>query len=116
MVGVTTIRTGEIWLAELDPTVGREQGGRRPVVVVSSDGFHSLPIDMIMVVPLTGHDRGLVTQPPIANDRAGLSRVSFARPEDLRAIDARRLQRRLGQVSPDELAEIRKVLRYFLDL
>lgn len=115
-MGVSTIRSGEIWLAELDPTVGHEQGGRRPVVVVSSDGLNALPINMIMVVPLTSHDRGLVTQPRVANELSGLSRASFARPEDLRAVDARRLRRRLGQVSADELAEIRKVLRYFLDL
>jgi mRNA interferase MazF len=116
MVGVTEVRTGDIWLAHLDPTVGHEQGGRRPVVVVSSDGLHSLPIDMIVVVPLTGHDRGLVTQPRISSEGSGLSRISFARPEDMRAVDAARLQRRLGKVSPSELAEVRKVLRYFLDL
>jgi len=34
----------------------------------------------------------------------------------MRAIDTARLQRRLGRVSFDELAEIRKVMRYFLDL
>jgi mRNA interferase MazF len=113
---VIEVRTGEIWLAQLDPTVGHEQGGRRPVLIVSSNGLHSLPIDMIVVVPLTGHDRGLVTQPRISSEESGLSRVSFARPEDMRAIDARRLQRRLGIVSPTELVEVRKVLRYFLDL
>ena len=116
MVGVTAVRTGEIWLAELDPTVGHEQGGRRPVVVVSSNGLHALPIDMVVVVPLTGHDRGLVTQPRIVNASSGLTRASFARPEDLRSIDATRLRRRLGEVSDTELAEIRKIVRYFLDL
>ena len=116
MVGVTEIRTGDIWLAHLDPAAGHEQGGRRPVVVVSSNGLHSLPINMIVVTPLTGHDRGLVTQPPISSEGSGLNRVSLARPEDVRAIDATRLQRRLGKVSPSELAEIRKVFRYFLDL
>jgi mRNA interferase MazF len=116
MVGVNDIRTGEIWLAHLDPVVGHEQGGFRPVVVVSAHGFHALPIGMAMVVPLTGQDRGLVTQPRIAGPESGLRRTSFARPEDLRAIDAARLQRRLGVVTGDELAEIRKVTRYFLDL
>jgi mRNA interferase MazF len=58
MVGVTAVRTGEIWLAELDPTVGHGRGGRRPVVVVSSNGLYALPIGMIVVVPLTSHDRG----------------------------------------------------------
>jgi mRNA interferase MazF len=113
---VTEIRTGEVWLAELDPTVGHEQGGRRPVVVVSSQGFNSLPIRMTIVVPLTGTDRGLVTQPQIASSDSGLKRTSFARPEDVRAIDAVRLGRRLGCVSTEELGEIRRVLRYFLDL
>jgi mRNA interferase MazF len=116
MVGVTPARTGEIWLANLDPTIGHEQGGRRPVVIVSSTDFNSLPINMTIVVPLTGHDRGLVTQPRITSPGAGLKRVSFARPEDVRAIDTARLGTRLGSVNPDELAEIRKVLRYFLDL
>ena len=116
MVGVNEVRTGEIWLAALDPTVGHEQGGLRPVVVVSSNGFHALPINMVVVVPLTGHDRGLVTQPRISSPGAGLKRASFARPEDVRAIDADRLRRRFGAVTGDELAEIRKVLRYFLDL
>ena len=116
MVGVTEARTGDIWLAHLDPTVGHEQGGRRPVVVVSSNGLHSLPIDMVVVVPLTGQDRELIIQPRIYGAESGLSRMSFARPEDVRAVDARRLQRRLGRVSPTELTEIRKVLRYFLDL
>jgi len=113
---MTELRTGEIWLAQLDPTVGHEQGGRRPVVVVSSDELHSLPISMTIVVPLTGHDRGLVTQPRISNANSGLGRASFARPEDVRSIDSTRLERRLGRVSAAELAEIRKVLRYFFDL
>jgi mRNA interferase MazF len=116
MVGVTDIRTGDVWVAQLDPTIGHEQGGRRPVVVVSSQGFHSLPIDMTIVIPLTGTDRGLVTQPAITSPQSGLKRASFARPEDVRAIDTSRLQRRLGSISGEELAEVRKVLRYFLDL
>src|SRR5262245_15759906 len=109
MVGVTAIHPGDVWLAQLDPVVGHEQGGRRPVVIVSSDGLHSLPIHMAVVVPLTGADRGLVTQPRVASRSAGLSRPSFARPEDVRSIDAARLQRQLGTVTEQELSEIRKV-------
>ncbi len=97
---MTSIRTGEVWLAELDPVVGLEQGGRRPVVVVSSNGMNALPIRMAIVVPLTARDRGLITQPRIASPDAGLSRDSFARPEDVRSIDTDRLRRRLGEVSP----------------
>lgn len=116
MVGVTDVQTGDVWVATLDPTVGQEQRGRRPVVVVSSPDFQSLPIGMAIVVPLTSIDRGLVTQPRIASTASGLRRASFARPEDVRSIDVARLQHRLGSATAEELAEIRKVLRYFLDL
>lgn len=47
MVGVIAVRTGEIWLAHLDPTVGHEQGGRRPVVVVSSDGCERITAEYL---------------------------------------------------------------------
>lgn len=116
MVGVSRVRTGEIWLAGLDPTVGHEQGGVRPVVIVSAAGLHSLPVNMAIVVPLASADRGLVTQPKIDSPGTGLRRASFARPEDVRSIDIARLQRRLGEVDTGELAEVRRVLRYFLDL
>lgn len=114
-MGVTA-RAGEIWLADLDPVVGHEQGGRRPVVVVSAEEMNALPIRMAVVVPLTGRDRGLITQPQITGAGSGLSRTSFARPEDIRAIDQTRLARRLGAATAGELAEIRKVLRYYLEL
>ena len=68
------------------------------------------------LVPLTSHDRGLVTQPRISRHNSGLRQDSFARPEDIRAVDASRLQRRLGSASDDDLTEVRKVIRYFLDL
>lgn len=116
MVGMTDVQPGDVWVAQLDPTVGHEQGGRRPVIVVSSAGFHSLPIDMAIVVPLTGTDRGLTTQPAVTSAGSGLKKTSFARPEDVRAIDTTRLRQRLGRVSAAELAGVQKVLRYFLDL
>jgi mRNA interferase MazF len=43
-------RRGEIWLADLRPTRGREQIGRRPVLVLSIDFFHSGPADLIVVL------------------------------------------------------------------
>src|SRR5512135_1498115 len=100
LVGMTKVRTGEIWLAVLDRVVGHEQGGLRPVVAVSADGLHSLPIGMAIVVPLTGKDRGLVTQLRVAGPTTGLRTPSFARPEDTRAIDTARLERRLGSADP----------------
>jgi hypothetical protein len=58
-------------------------------------------------------DRHLVTQPGLSGLATGLSRPSFARTEDVRAIDTSRLVKRRDR-TPGTLAAIRKVLGYFL--
>jgi mRNA interferase MazF len=44
---------GDIWLADLDPVRGREQAGRRPILIVSVDGFNQSKAGLAIVVPLT---------------------------------------------------------------
>lgn len=113
---MTVHRWGDVWLADLNPVAGHEQGGRRPCLVVSVDAYNRQPIRMAIVVPLTRRDRSLAHQPPIAQAASGLGERSFARPEDVRAISAERLVRRLGQATADEMAAVAAVLRTFLDL
>ena len=107
---------GDVWLVDLEPVAGHEQGGTRPCVVVSDDAYNGLPIAMAIVVPLTGRDRGFQHQPPVRTGRSGLTRDSRARPEDVRAVSFARFSRRLGLVEPDELDAIATVLRLFLRL
>jgi mRNA interferase MazF len=113
---VSIPRWSDIWLAELNPVIGHEQGGRRPCLVVSTDAYNRYPSNMAIVVPLTGTDRGLAHQPPIARATSGLDKPSFARPENVRAVSADRLVRRLGQATTDEMVAVGAVLRHFLDL
>lgn len=51
-----TIRRGEVYYVDLDPVVGHEQRGRRPVVVVSNDALNARPL-VVMVVPGTSRFR-----------------------------------------------------------
>ena len=44
---------GEVWLADLYPTRGHEQAGRRPVLVVSEDLFNRGPAGLVIVLPTT---------------------------------------------------------------
>ena len=110
------LRPGDVWLADLNPVIGSEQAGWRPVVVVSGPRHLALPHAVVFVVPVTGRDRGLRHQVLIASQSSGLSKLpSFTRPEDTRAVAYQRLDRRLGAVTPDELAAVRRILRAFLD-
>jgi mRNA interferase MazF len=111
------LRPGDVWLADLNPVIGSEQAGRRPVIVVSGPLHLALPHAVVFVVPITSRDRGLRHQIPITSRSSGLTELpSFTRPEDARAVAYQRLNHRLGAVTPDELAAVRRILRAFLDL
>jgi len=111
------LRTGDVWLANLDPVVGSEQAGRRPVLIVSGPLHLGLPHGVVFAVPITSRDRGLRHQVPITSAASGLSKLpSFTRPEDTRAMAHQRLERRIGTVTPGELSAVRRILRAFLDL
>jgi mRNA interferase MazF len=111
------LRPGDVWLVNLNPVIGSEQAGRRPAVIVSGPLHLSLPHAVVFVVPITSRDRGLRHQVPVASQASGLSKLpSFTRPEDARAVSYERLERRIGAVTPAELAAMRRILRAFLDL
>ena len=103
---------GAIHWAELNPRVGREQGGRRPALVVASRGFLEVVDALAIVVPVTSVDRGGPNHVALA----GLGRPSFAMTEQVCAVGRSRLHGALGVASPQELAEVRRWLADFLDL
>ncbi|MDQ2881442.1 MAG: type II toxin-antitoxin system PemK/MazF family toxin [Actinomycetota bacterium] len=99
----------EVWLADLDPVAPGEQGGTRPVLVVSTNAFNAWPVGLVMVVPITTRDRGFAHHIRVAG--GGMDRPSFAMPEYLRSIAQRRLQRRLGTAEASTLATVDDWLR-----
>lgn len=93
MSGSTPDR-GEIWIASLDPVAPGEQGGTRPVLVVSALTFNAWPVGLVVVVPITTRDRGFAHHIPVQG--GGLERTSFAMPEYVRSVTQRRLRQRVG--------------------
>lgn len=100
------IRRGDIVVADLTPVVGHEQGGRRPVIVLSPLAYNSWPITMAVVAPITSVDRGLRHHVPIGRE-AGLRKPSFVMPEYVRALSQQRLVRpALGSAAQKTLDEV----------
>ncbi len=104
---------GQIWPVALDLTVGSEQRGTRPCVVVSSDRFNALPISQAIVVPLTSRDRGLPHHVAVVDD-GGLSRPSWAMCEAVRAVSTTRFGRQISSASDETLARITEQLTLWL--
>lgn len=106
--------SGDVLLCDLNPVSGREQGGIRPVVVVSHHRYAVIP-GLFLAVPLTTRDRGLDHHIQIpADDVSGLKQVSFAMTEQIRAISDQRAGRQLGKVSDETLTAISRYLHLFI--
>lgn len=113
----TAVRPGQIWLVDLGAPVGNEQGGTRPAVVVGSEDHCRFPIRMALVVPLTTRDRGLPHHVPIVSRDSGVSRASWARTDDIRAVATARFVRTtpIGRLDDDERAEVSRWVHRMLD-
>ncbi len=109
---------GEVWLVNLDPTVGSEIKKTRPVVVASSDALGKLPIKLI--APITGwHDKYLGNiwhvrlDPDVMN---GLAKTSVVDVLQIRGVDTRRFINRIGRIPAkimdDIAAAIAAVVEY----
>lgn len=97
---------GDVFMADLDPVVGHEQGGRRPFLVVSINPMNRSAARMAIGVPLTTTNRGTRMHVRLDPPEGGLDRVSFATPEMVRSVSTDRLRRRVGYASADTVEMI----------
>ena len=106
--------SGDVLLCDLNPVAGREEGGIRPVVVVSHDRYSVIP-GLFLAVPLTSRNRDLEHHVEVAaDDRTGLKQVSYAMTEQVRALSRQRAGRQLGRVSNTALTAISRYLHLFI--
>lgn len=105
------MRRGEIYWADLDPVVGSEQGGIRPVVVVQNDrgNRHSTTV-IIAAVTSSSKKAGLPVHVPITAEESGLARDSVVMLEQLRTLEKSRLMGYLGRLSPSAMQRVDKAL------
>lgn len=102
----------ELWWADFDPQVGREQAGLRPAVVVGTAFACQLPNELAFVLPCTTVDRRLPFHPQVTS----LEPPTFALCDQLTSISRTRLVRRHpARLVADDVDAIRFVLRQMID-
>ncbi len=90
-----------IWLANLDPTIGSEQGKTRPVLIISKSSLNSV-LPVVNVIPLTSRKGNRFVYPNeslIPTAGTGLTLESIALCYQIRTLDKRRLTRKLGTIN-----------------
>ena len=114
-VTVQTLDPGRIVWADGDPVRDREQGGRRPYVVVSSSDHLELADTLMLVAPVTSARRNWANHVRVMGD-AGLQRDSWVMTEQVRVMSRERIFGYLGKVSPQCLARVRLWVGEFLGI
>jgi mRNA interferase MazF len=107
------IRPGDVVWVDLDPARGREQGGRRPAVVVSSADHLAAATTLVSVVPATSRNRGWPNHVALQGG-TGLDVATFAMTEQVRTIARGRVVGTSGEVEEASLDEICEWVRRWL--
>lgn len=109
---------GEIWIVNLDPTVGPEIRKTRPVIIVNDDSIGILPLKVI--VPITEWKENYSISPWMiridTDETNGLDKLSAADTFQLRSIAQSRFVRSLGNLSDETMKKIGKALALVLGL
>ena len=111
------LHRGDVFMANLDPVVGFEQAGTRPVLVVQCDQANER-IPTVTVVPLTSNLRAgrFLFTVPIPAAESGLTVDGVALVFHIRTLDQTRLIRKLGHLNPQTLAWVDQALALHLGL
>jgi mRNA interferase MazF len=109
------IEPWQVWLADLDPVEGHEQGGVRPVVIISSvSHLRSQQGRSVLVTPVTSRDKRVRNHIPILNPKGD---TNFVMTEQIRYVSTSRFLRSepWWTLNDPEIIQVRRMLRVMVD-
>ena len=111
------IRRGEIYLAALDPVVGKEISKTRPVVIISNDKNNQFS-GTVTILPITSQNLEKIYpfEVFLVKGSGNLPKDSKVKTDQIRTIDKMRVFSQIGRLRVNEIAEIEKAIRIHLEL
>ena len=114
------MQRGDIYWADLQPRSGSEQQGRRPVLIVSHDGFNQTPNwRSIIVLPIStaaAQARRGPTAIALPQGAGGLPRASVVLCHQVTTLDRAKLSEFVGALSPELMSQVEAGLKAALNL
>jgi mRNA interferase MazF len=102
---VARVLRGEIYWAELNPVRGREQAGLRPVLVISHEVFNARS-GTVIALAITSQPQRAGFPLTLRLESLRLPKPSWVKISQVRTLSTERLGRKLGAVSPEDLARV----------
>ena len=112
------IKQFEIWMTDLNPQIGTEPGKTRPVLTIQTNLLNKIPHPSTIVCPITSNVKkdSEILRVHLKKGTANLHQACDIMIDQIRAIDNKRLTKRLG-VLPDELIDlVKENIQIVLDL
>ena len=106
---------GEIWLVNWNPSRGSEQAGRRPALVIQNNiGNQKAPTTIVAAISTVVklYPMNVLVEPP----EGGLEGLSIVKTSQLLTIAKKRLERRLGRLSPEKMESVNRAIKLSLAL
>ncbi|HEV8289346.1 MAG TPA: type II toxin-antitoxin system PemK/MazF family toxin [Candidatus Norongarragalinales archaeon] len=111
------VKRGDVWLVSLDPTIGHEIKKSRPAVIIQNDlGNKFSPITIIAPVTSQNIENVYPFEVFLSSKRTGLEKDSKVLLNQIRAVDKRRLVKRLGRLDDEALERVDESIRISLGL
>ena len=111
------VRRGDIFYADLNPVIGSEQGGIRPVLVVQNDVGNKYSPTVIIAAITSQIDKAkLPTHVELESEEYGLEKDSVILLEQLRTIDKRRLKEKITLLDNDIMIKVDEAVKISLGL
>lgn len=112
-----TIKRGDIYYATLNPVIGSEQGGTRPVLIISNDtGNRYSPTVIIAAITSRVHTKAKLPTHAAVSDVEGLGKDSIVLLEQIRTIDKQRLKEYMGVMPESVMARVDQALAISVSL
>jgi mRNA interferase MazF len=109
------IKQFEIWLADLNPSIGTEPGKTRPVVVVQSDLLNEVHLSTL-ICPITTNIKPEIDMLRVHLNKTQLDKLSDVLVDQIRAIDNQRLIKKLGKLNKDQQNKLKANIKIVMDL
>ncbi len=112
------IKQFEIWIADLNPQIGTEAGKTRPVLAIQTNLLNRVPHPSTIVCPITTNVKkgSEILRVHLAKGTANLLQACDIMIDQIRAIDNKRLTKRIGVLPDDLIDKIKENLMIVLDL
>ena len=117
-LSIMTIRQFEIWIADLNPQIGTEPGKTRPVLIIQTNLLNTVSHPSTLICPITTN---VVTESDILRvhineDVANLHENCDILIDQIRAIDNKRLIKKVGKLPVDLVEKVKENILIVLDL